>query len=112
MRQPHLVQFATAELAGRLGADLAQDGRQGVGHRDHLVAEQQRALVDPALGVRLEPGRVHSSPPLRLAPGDQLPVVRGEHRGRHHRRTVDIDDPWRSFVRGEYGDRVGRAEVY
>jgi hypothetical protein len=112
MGQPHLVQAGAAELAGGLVDDPPQHARERVGDRHDLVAEQQRALVDPAFGVRLEARRVQPGAAFGVPPDHQVPVLRGEHRGRHHRRPVDVDHPRRAAVRGQHGDRVGRAEIH
>ncbi len=110
--QPHLVRLGAAELAGGLVEDPAQHAGERVGDRHDLVAEQQRALVDAALGVGLEASGVEPGAAFGVPADHEVTVLGGEHGGGHHRRPVHVDNPRRAAVRGQHGNRVGRAEIH
>ena len=111
MGQPHLVRGGATQVADHLGVHPAEHRRQGLGHREHTVAQQQRALVDAALRIRLEPGRVGAGPAHRLAPDHQPAVLCGEHRRRHGRRAIEFQYHRYSAVGGQHCHRVGRTKI-
>jgi hypothetical protein len=112
MRQPHLVGPPTVQLPGHLAGNLAEHGRERLGHRHHPVTQQQCALVDPTLRIGLEPRGIQPRPTLRLPADDEASFFRGEHRRRHRRRTLHLHHARLTTMGRQHGDRVGRAEIY
>ncbi len=109
--EPDLAGRDASELAHRLVVHAAQHRGQRVGDRDDVGAEQQGLLVDAALRVGFETGRVEPRAPLSLPPDHQVPALLGEHGRRHRRGPVELDHPGCPSGRREHRDGVGCPEV-
>ncbi len=111
VRQVHLVGRPAVELTPGLLADPAEHRGDGVDHRHHPDAEQDLAVVDPALGVGLESFRRQPGLALGVPTDGQGAVVVDIDRGRHPGAAVDREHPRRTPGSGQHSDSVRRPEV-
>ena len=95
---------------GGLVGDPAQDGADRVSHLVLAAAQQQPALVDAALRVGLEAGRVEPGAADGVLPDKEPPVgLRVHGRGQQEARVEQ--QRLRRAGTGEGGDRMRRTEV-
>jgi hypothetical protein len=102
------------QLAGggnRLAGDRGEQGREQVGHPDRGVAELHRAVVDVALGVRLEPAGLGLTEAQRVGAHVQPPGGVEIDRRRQQRLAVEQQRPGAPVGVAQHGDRVRGAQV-
>jgi hypothetical protein len=110
MGDPDLLDRA-AQVAGGLGGEAAEHGGDHAGYRQLLLAQQHHTVVDAALRVGFEPGRVEPCGPLGVPPHQQ-PAVRVEvHGRRQQRRAVEQQGPRATVRAPDHRHRVRRAKV-
>jgi hypothetical protein len=109
--QPDLVGHGAAQLTGGLLEDASQDRGQCVGDGHDALAQQQGALVDPPLGVGLEPRGVEPGPAFGVTADEECAVLLAEDGRGHRRRAVHLDDPGRAARPGQHCDGVRRTQV-
>src|SRR5699024_11044663 len=112
VRQPDLVRILTTELAHRLVTYPGQYRSERLADGHDIVTEQQALFVHPLLGIRLEPGGIQARLALRVPADEKMPTLLGEHRRRHTRRTVHLDNLGRPAMRGQHCHGVGCPEIH
>ena len=121
------VRRVAPQVAGQVrvtvGRDVADGAPPLLGHpgehggdqladRHLAVAEQDGAVVDAALRVGLEPGRVEPGAVHRVAADDQRAAGLGVHGRGQQRRAVDQQRSGPPVRSADHRDGVRRAEVH
>ncbi len=96
---------------GGLFGDAPQAGGEELFDGDLAVPQEDGAVVDAALGVRLEAFGCGGGEPLGVAAGVQVAAGVEEHPGGEHRGAVEQEGPGRGVFAADDGDGVGGAEV-
>jgi hypothetical protein len=109
-RVGHDGRWEEADRLHRRTRDRAEHGREQVGGGHLAPAEQHARLIDPALGVGLEPRRVALGQPLGVPADVQAGVVEEDGR-RHDRLTVEDEGAGAAVRPAQDGHGVGRADV-
>nr|WP_245680963.1 hypothetical protein [Glycomyces harbinensis] len=106
----HRLSRAQPRSGGLVGDPPQARGKQLL-HRNLPVTEQDRALVDAPLGMRLEPLRLGSGQTLGVAAGVEVPAGVEEHPGRQQRRTVEEQRTRLLTVTTDNSNGMGGAEI-
>ncbi|SDE21348.1 hypothetical protein SAMN05216270_115114 [Glycomyces harbinensis] len=106
----HRLSRAQPRSGGLVGDPPQTRGKQLL-HRNLPVTQQDRALINAPLGMRLEPPRLGSSQTLRVTTGMKVPAGIEEHPGRQQRRTVEEQRTRLLTVTTDNSNGMGGAEI-